>query len=188
MILDFDALLSEMPQEEAEAIRADIAQTFRDRAARDAALAPETKRALAELQGKLVEVFATMSPSERTQALFDMEEAVMAQAKDLKVYSEQEAMQMLLSPTEQIEMEKEADEISRQVEAVITHVTPAGGNVFADLGFAPDEAAKLLAETDSGIKTLTESIAKERPGVQARIVANGNKLAAKRDAIKDGSK
>ena len=31
-------------------------------------------------------------------------------------------------------------------------------------------------------KTLTESIAKERPEVQARIIANGNKLAAKRDA------
>lgn len=31
-------------------------------------------------------------------------------------------------------------------------------------------------------KTLTESIAKERPEVQARIIANGDKLAAKRDA------
>lgn len=31
-------------------------------------------------------------------------------------------------------------------------------------------------------KTLTESIQKERPEVQARIVENGGKLAAKRDA------
>ena len=27
------------------------------------------------------------------------------------------------------------------------HVTPVGGNVFADLGFPPDEAARLLAES-----------------------------------------
>ena len=29
------------------------------------------------------------------------------------------------------------------IDSSITHITPAGGNVFADLGFAPDEAAKL---------------------------------------------
>lgn len=34
---------------------------------------------------------------------------------------------------------------------IITHTTPAGGNVFADLGFPPDEAARLLAETDQQI-------------------------------------
>ena len=28
------------------------------------------------------------------------------------------------------------------------HVTPVGGNVFADLGFAPDEATALKAESD----------------------------------------
>lgn len=28
------------------------------------------------------------------------------------------------------------------------HVTPVGGNVFADLGFAPDEAVRLKAESD----------------------------------------
>ncbi len=33
--------------------------------------------------------------------------------------------------------------------SIITNVTPAGGNVFADLGFAPEEAEKLLAETDA---------------------------------------
>jgi len=36
-------------------------------------------------------------------------------------------------------------------EPTITHVTPVGGNVFADLGFEIDEAAKLLAETDAAI-------------------------------------
>jgi predicted XRE-type DNA-binding protein len=36
-------------------------------------------------------------------------------------------------------------------ETIITHVTPVGGNIFADLGFEPDEAARLLAETDAVI-------------------------------------
>ncbi len=35
--------------------------------------------------------------------------------------------------------------------SIITHVTPVGGNIFADLGFEPDEAARLLAETDAVI-------------------------------------
>lgn len=34
-------------------------------------------------------------------------------------------------------------------ESVITHITPADGNVFADLGFQAAEASKLLAETDA---------------------------------------
>ena len=34
---------------------------------------------------------------------------------------------------------------------IITHRTPADGNIFADLGFAPDEAARLLAEADQAI-------------------------------------
>ena len=29
-----------------------------------------------------------------------------------------------------------------------THITPAGGNVFADLGFPPEEAKALKAESD----------------------------------------
>ena len=29
-----------------------------------------------------------------------------------------------------------------------SHITPAGGNVFADLGFPPEEAARLKAESD----------------------------------------
>lgn len=31
---------------------------------------------------------------------------------------------------------------------IITHVTPAGGNVFEDLGFSPEEAAALKKESD----------------------------------------
>ena len=31
---------------------------------------------------------------------------------------------------------------------MIEHVTPPGGNVFADLGFEPEEAANLLIRTD----------------------------------------
>ncbi len=31
----------------------------------------------------------------------------------------------------------------KTIDTSITHITPADGNVFADLGFAPDEAAKL---------------------------------------------
>ncbi|MEW6057969.1 MAG: hypothetical protein AB1540_15280 [Bdellovibrionota bacterium] len=32
--------------------------------------------------------------------------------------------------------------------SIITHITPADGNVFADLGFPPEEAARLKAESD----------------------------------------
>ena len=32
-----------------------------------------------------------------------------------------------------------------------THITPVGGNIFADLGFEPEEAARLLAETEKAI-------------------------------------
>lgn len=35
---------------------------------------------------------------------------------------------------------------------VIGHITPVGGNVFLDLGFAPDEAAALKAETMEAIR------------------------------------
>ncbi len=37
------------------------------------------------------------------------------------------------------------------IETKSMHITPVGGNVFADLGFEPKEAAKLLAETDAVI-------------------------------------
>lgn len=35
--------------------------------------------------------------------------------------------------------------------SIITHVTPVGRNIFTDLGFDPEEAEALLAETDKGI-------------------------------------
>jgi predicted XRE-type DNA-binding protein len=34
---------------------------------------------------------------------------------------------------------------------IITHRTPADGNIFADIGFAPEEAKRLLAEADQAI-------------------------------------
>lgn|SRR5574343_460829 len=33
------------------------------------------------------------------------------------------------------------------IETKSTHITPVGGNVFADLGFAPEEAAALKSES-----------------------------------------
>jgi len=33
------------------------------------------------------------------------------------------------------------------IETQSTHITPAGGNIFTDLGFEPEEAAALQAET-----------------------------------------
>jgi len=44
------------------------------------------------------------------------------------------------------------------------HITPAGGNVFADLGFGPEEAAALKAESDRLISqklSIKESLMKE---------------------------
>ena len=83
MEMDFDALLNEMPAECRDAIRADVAQTLLDRAARDVAAEP-IRQKLAELHKKLAEVFAVMTPGERAQAFADMEDTVMAQMKDLE--------------------------------------------------------------------------------------------------------
>ena len=47
----------------------------------------------------------------------------------------------------------------KDIDMLITHITPANGNVFADLGFAPAEAAKLkikahlMIQLDEWIKT-----------------------------------
>jgi predicted XRE-type DNA-binding protein len=35
-----------------------------------------------------------------------------------------------------------------KIETQSVHITPAGGNVFLDLGFEPDEAAALKADSD----------------------------------------
>lgn len=45
-----------------------------------------------------------------------------------------------------------------------THITPADGNVFADLGFPPEEAAALKAESQRRIaakQAIKEQLAKE---------------------------
>lgn len=38
--------------------------------------------------------------------------------------------------------------MSSKSKSNITHITPVGGNIFADLGFEPKEAAALKAESD----------------------------------------
>lgn len=38
--------------------------------------------------------------------------------------------------------------------SIIGHVTPADGNIFLDLGFEPEEAARLKAESDRDIAQL----------------------------------
>lgn len=51
--------------------------------------------------------------------------------------------------------------------SIITHITPVGGNIFADLGFEPKEAARLLAETDQAISeklAIKESLPAELAG------------------------
>jgi hypothetical protein len=40
------------------------------------------------------------------------------------------------------------------IETGSSHITPADGNVFADLGFEPEEAARLLAESEKKIAEL----------------------------------
>jgi len=42
------------------------------------------------------------------------------------------------------------------IETQSTHMTPAGGNVFTDMGFEPEEAAALQAETQ---RIITEKLA-----------------------------
>lgn len=41
--------------------------------------------------------------------------------------------------------------VERIPDTIIRHITPAGGNVFADLGFPPEEAAALKLESDRQI-------------------------------------
>lgn len=46
-------------------------------------------------------------------------------------------------------------------ESKTTHITPAGGNIFLDLGFNPEEATRLKAHSDMLIQTkiaLTQSV------------------------------
>lgn len=43
-----------------------------------------------------------------------------------------------------------------KVKSKTEHITPAGGNVFLDLGFEPEEAARMLAKSD---KLISEKLA-----------------------------
>lgn len=42
-------------------------------------------------------------------------------------------------------------EVPDRGEPVISHITPVGGNIFLDLGFSPEEAARLKEESDQRI-------------------------------------
>lgn len=50
------------------------------------------------------------------------------------------------------------------IETKSMHVTPVGGNIFADLGFEPKEAARLLAETD---RAISEKLANKECAITA---------------------
>jgi hypothetical protein len=41
---------------------------------------------------------------------------------------------------------------SELIKTGTTHITPAGGNVFLELGFKPEEAARMLAESNQEIE------------------------------------
>lgn len=44
------------------------------------------------------------------------------------------------------------------IETKSMHITPVGGNVFADLGFEPEEAAALQAESKRIIKFTIDAL------------------------------
>jgi predicted XRE-type DNA-binding protein len=74
----------------------------------------------------------------------------------------------------------------------IGHVTPAGGNIFLDLGFPPDEAARLLAESNREIavhdavkKHLVDELAKWIEETQLSPVDAANKLGVPPKRIRD---
>lgn len=46
--------------------------------------------------------------------------------------------------------------MKRKIDTVIRHRTEANGNVFLDVGFPPDEAARLLREADEQIDAATQ--------------------------------
>lgn len=60
------------------------------------------------------------------------------------------------------------------IETESTHITPTGGNVFADLGFGPDEAAVLKAESQ---QIIAETLAGKADSVRDAV---GRMLAAPR--------
>ncbi|MCX7181050.1 MAG: hypothetical protein NTX56_20545 [Proteobacteria bacterium] len=49
------------------------------------------------------------------------------------------------------------------IETQSAHITPAGGNIFTDLGFEPEEAAALQAET--------QRIIAKKQAIKARLMS-----------------
>lgn len=47
----------------------------------------------------------------------------------------------------------------KKIETASSHITPVDGNIFLDLGFEPEEAKKLLEETD---RRIAEKLACDR--------------------------
>jgi predicted XRE-type DNA-binding protein len=61
-----------------------------------------------------------------------------------------------------------------KIETKSSHITPAGGNVFADLGFDPDEAKRLKAESQA---IIARKIAvKEQLMAEIVVWMNANQL------------
>lgn len=52
------------------------------------------------------------------------------------------------------------------------HITPVGSNIFVDLGFEPEEAARLHAETDQAISEKLSLFGAVR-AVKANVLAIG---------------
>ena len=57
------------------------------------------------------------------------------------------------------------------IETQSTHITPAGGNVFTDMGFEPEEAAALQAET--------QRIITEKQAIKAYLMSERVKMIGK---------
>lgn len=74
----------------------------------------------------------------------------------------------------------------------VGHVTPADGNIFLDLGFPPDEAARLLADSNREIaahvalkKLLVDELAKWIEETQLSAVDAANTLGVTPKRIQD---
>ena len=63
------------------------------------------------------------------------------------------------------------------IETKSMHVTPVGGNIFADLGFEPKEAARLLAETD---RAISEKLAIKESNYEYRSLHLSGHMVARR--------
>ena len=57
------------------------------------------------------------------------------------------------------------------IETQSAHITPAGGNIFTDMGFEPEEAAALQAET--------QRIISEKQAIKAHLMSERGKRIGK---------